>query len=930
MLTSITFDTPIAESYLRNNRSTRQKSLRCFPTCSAKGHVSGGFCGVPLKVSLELTTSDNIDEFLFAAEIRTLKEPKLSGSKYVLKDQVFSQIRTRFEKSTTENGELFVGVVTDLHSANGVYKMQLEFNTQHCSWDYAWKSNRWSGPMEQHVVDIMAIRANTNDNDMYCEITDSAVSSSFIILSSHKKPTKPNGAGTMCEPTSNSSSNVRRQSTKRDRNTNDIKRREDIRGFPGKKAATQRMERERLAAATQMAQEHYLTLQQNNPAAVSIGHRGSSSSSHLNNGFTCSSMPPPAAQAAATVVREGGYVNDKDDDDDDHAADDEYDEYAEASPRKARGRERKERKSSTGGNVTAAGVEADEDDDDDNADCVSDGSPHYGFDNNFDYGSAVLTGSHTYASGGGGHSRRTIGSVGRPTALQHSRGGGGGVDAESLNEGALALIQLSDLDSLSRASRDSRESHKTLDTSGSKHSSMARKKQNRLASPRMPMLNTNNNNSSGHHPNHQYQQQQQQRRGIAGTSNSWTTSGVPEFHVQPSLMPQPPLLQIPPLPPFPHAIAAAPAPAASLPLGLPGTSTGNVGGIGAGMGLTTPQTVLDMSQAQIQAQIYAQAQILANQQVQLYLSQLNPYSNAATAAAGVPAVGQVGGDAIAPGVNSSAATANNNNNSIGAGNTATASTTKAAMTAAIMANKNNNNSYLMPPPAVLPTATTTMLNSYNMQPPGGHAFTFGMQRVEAAPTSATLHEPTTMTSMLAGGGSDGAPTATTAAMRNHNSSDSSNCVSADQMSAFMDSEEFTKAAAVAAARSYLKKNNNDPYKAMSAAAATLAETMQKSYDGGGGGGVDAGASAGGGMTKEELTAWMHAMLADSGSKNSSNHHDNGNGSNSNTSERPSVSSLAAALAARLPATGEAAAALCADIPVATLLGPAFSGGGGGT
>lgn len=41
MITGLNFDTQIAEFYLRNNRSTRQKSLRCFPSCGIKGHISG-------------------------------------------------------------------------------------------------------------------------------------------------------------------------------------------------------------------------------------------------------------------------------------------------------------------------------------------------------------------------------------------------------------------------------------------------------------------------------------------------------------------------------------------------------------------------------------------------------------------------------------------------------------------------------------------------------------------------------------------------------------------------------------------------------------------------------------------------------------------------------------------------------------------------
>ena len=85
MISECVFTTPLALSYLRNNRSTRQKSLRCFPSCSRKGHVIGGFCGVPLCVDIKLskttTQSENrkieYDEYIFIAEIRPISSPRL-------------------------------------------------------------------------------------------------------------------------------------------------------------------------------------------------------------------------------------------------------------------------------------------------------------------------------------------------------------------------------------------------------------------------------------------------------------------------------------------------------------------------------------------------------------------------------------------------------------------------------------------------------------------------------------------------------------------------------------------------------------------------------------------------------------------------------------------------------------------------------------
>jgi hypothetical protein len=194
MINSITFDTPIGTDYKRNNRSTRQKSLRCFPTCGVKGHVTGGFCGRPLKVVVELareTTSIDvkIEDYRFIAEIRPVSQPGVSKVKSIKEDDLQRQIRSKYEKHEA-NGEIFQADSANILSMSGkVAEVELTFNSQHCSWDYSWKSNRWSGPQEQHVVDIIVLRS-TSGNDT--KVVSFASSSPFVVSSSHKKPVKTN------------------------------------------------------------------------------------------------------------------------------------------------------------------------------------------------------------------------------------------------------------------------------------------------------------------------------------------------------------------------------------------------------------------------------------------------------------------------------------------------------------------------------------------------------------------------------------------------------------------------------------------------------------------------------------------------------------------------------------------------------------------
>ena len=46
---------PFKTHYVRNNRRSTEKNLRCFPCCNKDGHVSQGFCGRGMKQKVILT-----------------------------------------------------------------------------------------------------------------------------------------------------------------------------------------------------------------------------------------------------------------------------------------------------------------------------------------------------------------------------------------------------------------------------------------------------------------------------------------------------------------------------------------------------------------------------------------------------------------------------------------------------------------------------------------------------------------------------------------------------------------------------------------------------------------------------------------------------------------------------------------------------------
>lgn len=193
MIASCLLITPICPQYLRNNRSTRQKSLRCFPSCGPKGHIQGGFCGRSLKVQMTLMSPTNdpvdVNDYMFIAEIRPVLEPRISAQKTIKKADVLDKIRTRQDKEIGQR-EVFMGEVSVLHQRGREIELDLTFNGRNQSWDYSWRSNRWSG--QQHVVDIIVLSYLNASEFAICSFF---TTSSFMVLSSHKRAGVHHSAG---------------------------------------------------------------------------------------------------------------------------------------------------------------------------------------------------------------------------------------------------------------------------------------------------------------------------------------------------------------------------------------------------------------------------------------------------------------------------------------------------------------------------------------------------------------------------------------------------------------------------------------------------------------------------------------------------------------------------------------------------------------
>jgi len=179
----------LSSLYFRNNRSTGQKSLRCFPSCGIRGHTAQGFCGAPIQARLQINIESFGSELFdkshqFLAEIRPLSEKGLSSLSIVSSDDIQSRLRKKTTKNTGDSSYYLGNIKKVTVTSPGFAEVELDFNSSLCSYDYPWKSNRWKKAQETHVVDIVLAQVVEGDIMKIC----SSYSSGGFVIKCSKKP----------------------------------------------------------------------------------------------------------------------------------------------------------------------------------------------------------------------------------------------------------------------------------------------------------------------------------------------------------------------------------------------------------------------------------------------------------------------------------------------------------------------------------------------------------------------------------------------------------------------------------------------------------------------------------------------------------------------------------------------------------------------
>lgn len=219
-MTTITkrFMNEFKPSYLRNNRRGGQKNIRCFPTCSADGHKSAGFCGqaVSLVVSIDEASSKNGEDLVAVAEFVQLKETDPKKTKSGKKSKVVPEAKVersvevgtllpreylddnvRVKKDPLRRFVLGNKVQDDVvNTDDGNTKYSATFEFLPTCWHYSWRSNKHS-TNKQHCLRVYLLQKTSEDALKCVDVYDSPSFSLFSSkqLDNYAKEGKiPNGA----------------------------------------------------------------------------------------------------------------------------------------------------------------------------------------------------------------------------------------------------------------------------------------------------------------------------------------------------------------------------------------------------------------------------------------------------------------------------------------------------------------------------------------------------------------------------------------------------------------------------------------------------------------------------------------------------------------------------------------------------------------
>ncbi len=156
-------DMPEALSYLRNNKSSQIKRLRCFPSCNPTGHKAQGFCGSVVKATLRFATNYSDDDIKTGKIVVLGELCEVSHCGEIISSVLSGPITSKhFDQYTdwhNEDFSLFPASVTRVKgnqsksAPNTPFAFTVEFKPS--SWPYGWKGSRHKAPKHAFVIHVL-------------------------------------------------------------------------------------------------------------------------------------------------------------------------------------------------------------------------------------------------------------------------------------------------------------------------------------------------------------------------------------------------------------------------------------------------------------------------------------------------------------------------------------------------------------------------------------------------------------------------------------------------------------------------------------------------------------------------------------------------------------------------------------------------------
>lgn len=181
--------------YYRNNRTSGQKNLRCFPTCGPS-HSESTFCGRRLRTALLIPRTTNItfDDVIVVGEFRPLEEGNNIDS-YDLIDLKVTTIseETLFQSIKTKSdsfNQFYLGKEVSRYDSmnSGEFKeLFLDFNEDCYSWHYGWKGNRYKQNMKHAFIVSVLLRLPGLSRQSSLKIIGQFTSPDFCVMSLRRR-----------------------------------------------------------------------------------------------------------------------------------------------------------------------------------------------------------------------------------------------------------------------------------------------------------------------------------------------------------------------------------------------------------------------------------------------------------------------------------------------------------------------------------------------------------------------------------------------------------------------------------------------------------------------------------------------------------------------------------------------------------------------